>query len=278
MKKTKKILTVTAAVIVLVLVLAILLVNLYGDRALRYGIETVGTQTLKVPVHVEDLSLAILAGKLNINKLAIENPEGYQHPLFLEAGHTFMALKTSSLLSDTIEFEQITLDGLTVVLEQKGLTTNLQEILNNLPKAEEPDPTPKEVSKNVVVKQLEITNVNVKVSLLPGIGRATALSLKLAPIRMTDLGTADQMTTARLVKEIVTAIAVGIAEQGKGLIPTDVLDSIGKGLTEGLLKTGQETIKGIEEAGKGILEQGKDIGEGARGLLDGLIPKKEKQQ
>lgn len=281
MAKKKKILSITAAVIVILIVAVIVFVNLYGDRALKYGIETVGTQTLQVPVHVEDLSLAILAGKLNVDQLAIENPEGYQHPLFLEADRTFMALNTSSLLSDTIEFQQITLDGLTVVLEQKGLTTNVQDILNNLPKAEEPAPEEKPeaeaAGKNVLVKELEITNVNVKVSLLPGVGRATALSFKLAPIRMTDLGTTDKMTAARLVKEIIAAIAVGIAEQGKGLIPTDVLDTVTKGLAESLLTTGEEAIKGIEEAGKGILEQGKGIGEEAKGLFEGLIPKKEEQ-
>jgi hypothetical protein len=277
MAKAKKILTVTAAVILIVIVLLIIFVNVYGDRALKYGMETVGTQTLKVPVHVEDLSLGILAGKLNIDKLAIENPEGYQHPLFLEAGRTFMALNTSSLLSDTIEFQKITLDGLTVVLEQKGLTNNVQQILNNLPKADEPAPKTEEAGKNVVVKELEITNVNVKVSLLPGIGKATTLSLKLAPIRMTDLGTADKMTTANLVKEIITAIAAGIAEQGKGLIPTDMLESIGKELSDTVLKTGQEVLKGVEEAGKGILDQGKNIGEGAKGLFEGLVPKKEEK-
>ena len=88
----------------------------------------------------------MLAGKLNIDRLAIENPEGYQHPVFLEAGRTFMALKTSSLLSDTVEFQQITLDGITVVLEQKGLTNNIQQILSNLPKGDEPAPEPDETA------------------------------------------------------------------------------------------------------------------------------------
>lgn len=286
MAKAKKILTVTGTVIVVILVAIIIFINVYGDRALKYGMETIGTQTLQVPVHVEDLSLAMLAGKLNIDRLAIENPEGYQHPVFLEAGRTFMALKTSSLLSDTVEFQQITLDGITVVLEQKGLTNNIQQILSNLPKGDEPAPEPDETAgKNVLVRQLEITNLNVKVSLLPGVGKATTLSFDLAPIRMTDLGTADKMTAARLVKEIIAAIAGGIAEQGKGLIPTDMINSITSGLGEALLKTGEDVIKGVEEAGKGlgeagkgILDTGKDIGEGAKGLLEGLVPKKEEKQ
>lgn len=277
-KAMKKIALIIAAVIIVLIAGIIIFVNVYGDQALKYGVETAGEKALKVDVRVEDLSLAILAGKLNIDGLVIDNPEGYQHPTFLEAQHSYMALNTKSLLSDTIEFDQITLDGITVVVEQKGLTNNLKEILANLPKAEEPQAPPAEegkAKKNVVVKELELTNVNVKVSLLPGVGRATALSLKLAPIRMTDLGTESKMDAAILVKEIILAIALGIAEQGKGMIPTDMIESISGQIGETLLKGGQETLKQVEGLGKGILDGGKNIGEEATGLLKGLIPKKE---
>lgn len=275
-KGLRKVLGILVAAIVVIIVAVIVLVNLYGDKALKVGIETAGEKALKVDVRVQDLSLAILAGKLNIDGLVIDNPEGYQHPTFLEAGHSFMALNTKSLLSDTVEFSQIKLDGINVVLEQKGLTNNVKELLGNLPKSDTPPTETEKAKKNVVVKELDLTNVNVNVSLLPGLGRATTLSFTLAPIHMTDIGADKKVDAAILVKEIITAIALGIAEQGKGLIPTDVLDGISNELGQ-FLQVGQETLKQVEEAGQGILDTGKNIGEDATGLLKGLIPKKEEE-
>lgn len=281
-KGLRKIAIVVAAVFVLLIIAVIVFVNVYGDQALKLGIETAGEKALKVDVRVQDLSLALLAGKLNIDGLVIDNPQGYENPTFLEAGHSYMALNTKTLLKDTIEFEQIKLDGITVVVEQKGLTNNLKELLGNLPKSDAPPTETEKAKKNVLVKELELTNVNVKVSLLPGLGRASTLSFKLAPIRMTDLGSENKMNATILVKEIIMAIALGIAEQGKGLIPTDVLESISGQIGETLLKGGQETLKqlenvgeGVLDTGKGILDSGKNIGEETTGLLKGLIPKKE---
>jgi hypothetical protein len=274
-KGLKKLAVFILAVVVLLIIALVLFVKMYGDRALKYGIETAGEKTLKVDVRVEDLSLAILAGKLNIDGLAVDNPEGYQQPTFLEAGHLYTALNTKSLLSDTIEIDQIKLDGINVVLEQKGMTNNIKELLANLPKSDAPKTESEKAGKNVLVKDLEISNVKVNVTLLPGIGRATTLSLPLKTIHLTNLGTESKLDTAALVKEIITAIAEGIAEQGKGLIPTDVLNSISGELEQVLLKARDKTLKQVENVGQEIMGSGKNIGEEATGILKGLIPKKE---
>ncbi|MCE5186132.1 MAG: AsmA family protein [Planctomycetaceae bacterium] len=275
-KGLKKIVTVAAAIVLVLIIAVLVFVNVYGDRAIKAGVQIAGEKALKVPVRVEDLSLAILAGKLNMEGLVVNNPEGYQHPTFLEAGHTYVALNTKTLLSDTIEIDQIKLEGIQVVLEQKGLTNNLKELLSNLPKSDTPPTETEKTKKNVVVKDLEVKDVHVKISLLPAMQRATTLSLDLAPIHMTNLGENGKMDTAILVKEVITAIAVGIAEQGKGLIPTDMLDSF-SGELQTLLKGGQETLKNLGEAGKGLLDSGKNIGQEATGLLKGLVPKKKEE-
>jgi hypothetical protein len=274
-KGLKKLAFFILAIVVLLIIAVVLFIKVYGDRTLKYGIETAGEKALKVDVRVEDLSLAILAGKLNIDGLAVDNPQGYQQPTFLEAGHLYTALNTKSLLSDTIEIEQIKLDGINVVLEQKGMTNNIKELLANLPKSDAPKTESDKAGKNVLVKDLEISNVKVNITLLPGVGRATTLTLPLSTIHLTNLGSENKMDTAALVKEIITAIAENIAKQGKGLIPTDVLDSISGELGQALLKARDESLKQVEGVGQQIMDSGKNIGEEAKGILKGFIPKKE---
>ena len=112
-----------------------------------------------------------------------------------------------------------------------------------------------------------------KVKLLPVPGKADTLSLELDDIVMNDLGSDDKMTTAKLAKEIIVAIANGVAKKGAGVLPDDLI----KGMEGALEQVGQikdvltKEGQGLLEAGEKILEtgteKGKDIFEGVKGLL-----------
>jgi choline-glycine betaine transporter len=83
MKTAKKVITGIVVVLVALVVLAVVLFALFGNRALKMGIETAGTNTLKVPVSLKDINLSLLGGSVRMNDLVIGNPAGYQHPNFL---------------------------------------------------------------------------------------------------------------------------------------------------------------------------------------------------
>jgi len=120
---------------------------MFGNKALKMGVETGGTAALKVPVSLQDANLSILGGKVELSGLNIKNPEGYQHPDFMSMGKAAVALNIKSLLSETIEIQKIQLDDIQLTLEQKGLSeNNLQAILNNLPKSDKPADTSTESS------------------------------------------------------------------------------------------------------------------------------------
>ena len=119
--------------------------------------------------------------------------------------------------------------------------------LNRKKKPEAAKPT-----RKLHIDTLEITNVTVRVKLLPVPGKADTLSLKLAPIRMTGL---DGLDTGQLTGKILLAIAGGIAEQGSPLLPAE--------MTAGMKKA----VKFAEE-GKKLLEKGKSIIKGFKGLFE----------
>jgi Tfp pilus assembly major pilin PilA len=272
----KKVISIIIVILLVVIVAAAILINIYGDAALKAGIETAAGKALKVNVTIGDVALAIWAGKLNINNLVVDNPEGYQNPTFLELGHGFVDLKTSSLLSDTIEIDTLQLDNVHLTIEQKGLTSNLSEILNNLPKAEktaEEQPKEEKPGKKLLIKQLDIEGIKVTAKLLPVPGRADNLTLDLAPIHMENVGSGEKLDTSKLVAKILLAIAGGIAEKGKDILPTEMLNNIGGQLTE----QGMKILESGQNVGKEILGTGKDIGEQATETLKGLLPKKKEE-
>jgi len=267
MKKAHKILRVVLLVIVVLVVSVVALIHLFGNSALKAGIETAASKTLSVGVSIDDMDFSILGGKVSFQGLVIDNPPGYQHDKLLEVGNARIAVSIGSLLKDTVNIKEIMFDGVNVVIEQKGLSNNLQDIIKTLPKGEaEPEDATEKPAKKLHIDKLEITNVTVKVKLLPVPGKADTITLKLNPIRMTDLGSDEKMDVAKLSSKILLAIATGVAEQGAGKLP--------KGMTDGMkatLSKATELGKTTAEEGKKLLEEGKDTGkeiiEGFKGLL-----------
>ena len=133
----KKFLSVLGIAVITVIVLAFVLFSIFGNWALKIGIETGATAALKVGVSLQDVNLSLWGGTLELAGLKVENPAGYQHPEFLTIAKAAVALRVGSLLSHTVEIRKIQFDDIQLTLEQKNLTTNnLQEILNSLPKSE----------------------------------------------------------------------------------------------------------------------------------------------
>ncbi|MFH1719433.1 MAG: hypothetical protein ABIF19_18940 [Planctomycetota bacterium] len=139
--------------------------------------------------------------------------------------------------------------------------------------------------KKLHVDTLEITNANVKVKLLPVPGKADTLTLKLAPIRMTNLGGENDLDTVGLSRTVLLAIAGGIAEQGADVLPKEMLGSIATelkklgGLPDVLAETGAKVLGAGADAGKGagegVIKGVEDVGKGVTEGIKGLFEKKK---
>ena len=275
----KKILIKILVAVLIVVVVAAALVHFLGDRALKVGIETAATKVLGVGVTVGDISLSLLSGTLDLNNLVINNPAGYEHPNLLELGNAHVDVGVMSLLGDTVNIEDITLDGITVVIEQKGLSNNLNVVLASLPAGGAKEAKPEEEAaegKNLQIANLEVTNVKVKVKLLPIPGKADTVELNLAPIKMTNLGSGEKMDTAKLIGKVLSAIAKGVAKEGAGVLPKELVGSIKSTLTEQgavFVDTGKKVLEESTELGKDVLDKSKGIGEGAVDALKGIFKK-----
>jgi hypothetical protein len=270
MKKPLKTLRIILAAVVFLVVLAVVLINVFADRAVKAGIEAGGSKALNVGVRVGDVDLSIMRGRIGFQNLSIDNPPGYQHEKLLELRDARIGVDIGSLLGDTVKIREIRLDGMDMVLEQRGVSgNNLQDIIKSIPaKDTQAEPS----GKKLHIDNLEITGVKVKVKVLPVPGKVDTVTLPLEPIKMTNLGGDNKMDAAVLSGKILLAIAGGIAEQGVGVLPEEIIGSVTselkrlKEMPEALLKESREK-----------LQEGADLGKGIREGLKGLLKPQEKK-
>ena len=272
MKNARKILRIVLLGIVVLVVVIVVVIKLFGNIALKTGIETAASKTLNVGVSIDDMDFSILGGSVGFQNLVIDNPPGYKHDKLLEVGNARIAVGIGSLLKDTVNIKEIMFDDVNVVLEQKGVTgNNLQDIIKAIPKAEaEPEEKEAKPAKKLHIDKLELTNITVNAKLLPVPGKDDTITLKLNPIRMTDLGSDDKLDAAKLTAKILMAIATGVAEQGVGKLPEGMTDAM-----KATLSKATELGKAAAEEGKKLLEEGKDTGKGLIEGFKGLLKPKE---
>jgi len=244
----------------ILVVIAVVAVNLFADRAVRVGIETAATKTLNVAVSVSNVDLSIMGGKLALQNLLINNPPGYRHDKLLQLKNAEIEIDVKSLLSDVVNIKEIKLDGVDVVLEQRGISgNNLQDVITAIRSASKEGE-----GKSLRVDNLEMSNITVQMKLLPDTAQDDTITLELSPIRMSNLGYDNKLDMADLSGEIVLAIANRVVEQGVGVLPKDIITT----LTPTLDKTIDISTRIIESTE----DIGKEITEGIKSLLR---PKKE---
>ena len=271
MKKTLKTVRIILLAILILVVVVVVAIVLFAESVLKTRIEAAASKALGVEVSIDDVDLSILGGKLGLQNLVINNPPGYQHRKLLELKDAKIEVDIRSLLSDTVNIREIKLDGMNLVIEQRGISSNnLQDVIKSI---QTKDKQTKPSGKKLHIDELEITDVTVKVKLLPVPGRIDTVPLKLKPIKMTNLGSDDKLDAARLSSKILLALAGGIAEQGVGVLPDEILNP----LKNELERLGKLSGALLEEGGK-ILKEGTDLGKELTEGLEGLLePKKKKK-
>lgn len=266
MAKQKKTWLSVIFTIVVVLVVLILASPFIIDSILKVSIVKAIKKQLNVGASVSRVHLSIVSGSIEISDLKINNPPGYEVKNILELKSIYVKANLRSLASDTVEVNQVSLDDVAVVIEQKGMTSNLNDILKSMPKKPKTDTgETKETTqneKNAHIASVDIKNIDVTAKLLPVAGKLGTVHLKVAAVHLSDIG-GKKTTIADAVGKIFAGISAAIATQGAGIIPGDVLGPI------------QENIG---EAGKQLLKAGEDVKKEAKDVTDrlkGLFKKKD---
>jgi hypothetical protein len=273
MKSVRKMLRIILLAVVALIVCIVILIHLYGNSLLKTEIETAASKTLNVGVSINDMDFSILGAKVGFQGLIIDNPPGYNYDRLLELNDARIAVSTRSLLKDTVNIKEITLDGVNVVLEQRGVSSNnLQDIIKAIPKSEGAKDQQRKGGKKLHIEKLELKDITVKAKLLPVPGKLDTVTLKLDPIVMTNLGSDNKLDVAELTGKILLAIATGVTKQGVGILPEGITDALGTtlGITANL---GKAAVEG----GAKVLEEGSNAGKGIIEGVQSLLKSKKKE-
>lgn len=258
MKKINKILRVILLTILILIVVTVVAVNLLADYAVKVGIESPVAKGLNIEIEVGDVDLSIMSGKLVVKNLSVMNPPVYQNDKLLVLKNSEIEVEVKSLLNDVVNIKQIRISDVDVLIEQRSVSeNNLQDIIRAISESTLE-------AKMLHVDNLEISNITVKVDLMPGSDQTKPLALKLSPITMTKLGYDNQLDTAGLLKKIIYAIADSVVEEGIGVLPKDIVGTMTSTLSK-TIDLGTRIIEGKEDIGKEITE----------GLKNLFKPKKE---
>jgi hypothetical protein len=241
MNKKSRIIRSIMGILFLFVVLAVIGVRLFADNAIKTTIEVAGAEVLQVEVDVTKANLTFRNGNLALQRVTIGNPPGYQHDQLLQLDNAHTTIEVKSLFSDVVKIKTMQLEGVELVLEQRGLTNNLQEIIDSIPE----DVNKYSAGKELQIDVLEISDITVKAKLLPIPGKIDTLTLRLTPIKLTGLGTDQKMDVASLTAKILLAISGGIVKQGAGILPDGMVSTLGSALGK-TAKLGKDLGKGIQ--------------------------------
>ncbi len=248
----KKILIV-AGVLAALAVIGLLIVAMNLGSIVKAGVETVGPTLTKTTLKLDKASFSLFAGRAELDGLSVGNPTGFKSESAITVGEVVLQVKPSSVASDVVEIDEITIKAPVITYEQGMSGNNLSKLLANVnestasltgtkepaKKEDKSAPAAPASEKRFRVKLVRVEGATVKVSatILGG----TALPIPLPPITIENIGTTGPGVTAgELTAEVLRQVLSGVTKA--------VTESLTKG--GGLLKDAAGGA--VDKAGEGL--------------------------
>jgi len=237
------------------------------DRIAAASIERAGKWALGVDTALGSANIGLWSGQFELKELQVANPPGFTSPHFLELRSGALALPLSRVFSDAVVVERLELEGVRLVLEQRGGKLNSREILANvkgLSKEEESKESkePAGEGKAYALRRVIVRDIDVSFDLVPPL---PARALHIDRIEIEDVGTESSMVDlAGVVARITAAIVQAALEQSGDLVPPEWRKEIEGAL--GALEWSEEGL--LQKIGEGLGATGGAIQQGAVELKD----------
>lgn len=226
----------------------------YFDSIVKSGIEVIGSRVLGTEVAVSSVSLSPLTGSGNISDLSIANPEGFNADYIFELGFVSININPSSVFSDVIEIDSITIAQPVITYETRITTDNVRTLLANLPDtggaANEPA-SASDTGKKVIIRELQILNSQLNLS-----AGVVSAPIQLPDIVLHDIGGEGQAASiAEALRVVLTALRGSILDAN--LPSMDILrDSIESSVQDTVDQAGQAIDSAVENLGNRLRSLG----------------------
>ncbi len=240
----------------------------------QYGSQIIGTD-----VSIGGIDLELSKGIGVVKDIKIANPKGYQAPNLFYLKELGVEIDISSLTSDTIIIDNITINNPEITYEMKTLTqNNISDILNNIEKntatdetAQSKDNSSKSAkddgsSKKVIIKQLTVSDG--KVAAIVGAASLKApINISLPTIKMNNIGQdKNGATPVETISKVITKIMQTVSQTVVSANLSELKDASVKQVkaVADNLKAGSENI---QEQGKAALGSAKNAVSNLKGMF-----------
>jgi len=207
----KKIVVTVIVIVIVGLVVAYFVRNLLVEKAIEAG----STYALGVETNLGSASLEIGGGSLELNDLAVSNPEGFEADNFLSLNRGMFDVDAGSVLDDEVVVDSFVIEGVTLNLEQVDSKGNYQVLLDNMKRIEG---SSSEESQKFRIGLIALRDINVNGS-LSVLGKNVEKSFKLDDFSLRDVGSDGGATVSDVTARVVKTLISKALASGSGLLP-----------------------------------------------------------
>lgn len=190
------------------------------DFIKNYMVEN-GSKMTKTEVEVDSVKTDFQKGEISINRLGIENPNGFSNSEAFEVEKVLISIKKESLSQDIIEIPLVLINNPEIIYEYNGKKTNFNALKENIQSyqnngsnisqekkstkttenKEVKDTNDKKTPKTFFIKELKIVDLQIKarVSSL----KKDFLNKKIPLIVIKDIGSKSQGASPEFILERV---------------------------------------------------------------------------
>jgi hypothetical protein len=218
MGKTGKIVGAGLVVIIAVVAVVMVLVLKNLDGIIKEVIERVGSQLTHTQVTVAKVEFSLQEGRGEIHGLKIANPPGYNSPYLFSMNEVAVELDPSTLTGGVIVIREVLVDGADLQAEQKGTTTNLKDLMDNMNKgaadsAAAPAESTADSGVRLMLEKFAFTGTAATLSTqLWGDKSVSIPDIKLQDIGDKETGLTPQQLGNRMIAALVKQMEAAVAK------------------------------------------------------------------
>jgi len=208
----KAILVWVCSIVVALLVVGYISAVFFLGSIVRAAVNRLGPALTQTKLELASANLSPLSGSGTLSGLFVGNPQGWSSDKAFYLTKVHIDVVPSSIFSDHIVVNEITIDGPEFVYETKIVSSNIGDLLKNIQKgAGGEGAAPKAVAKNgnplkFEVKHFRLTNGRVTL----GVGTA-AITLPMPPVSLDNVGASEGgVTPGQLALAVMRSVTTNI--------------------------------------------------------------------
>jgi uncharacterized protein involved in outer membrane biogenesis len=214
--------------------------NFFLGSMVKAGVNEFGPRLTQTKVELASASISPVSGDGTLSGLFVGNPPGWTSDKAFYLGQVHVSIAPGSLFKDHIVINEIVIDQPEFVYETKLVSSNIGDLMKNIEAATGGGKKPAgPVAKDGKQRKFEVkkfTLRNGKVTI--GVG-ATATTLSMPAIELTDIGTREGGITAdQVASTVMRSVTAGVISSST-LALMKTMPTMGSAAGDALKKAGE---------------------------------------